>query len=158
MRRMLMMIVVLTLISGISCKKAGESGEEPVALSDEEFARPAEGIIRNIYQCRRLKGEPIIDGRISEEEWKGSLWSEDFGDIIGGADHPTLRTQVRMAWDDDYFFVAARLEEPHVQATLTERDAVIWHDNDFEIFIDPDGDTHEYYELEINAFATVNGK
>jgi hypothetical protein len=60
-----------------------------------------------------------------------------------------------MAWDDDYFFVAARLEEPHVQATLTERDAVIWHDNDFEIFIDPDSDTHEYYELEINAFATV---
>ena len=151
----LFLLIGLTLISGISCKKAGESGEEPVALSDEEFARPAEGMIRNIYQCRRLKGEPIIDGRISEEEWKGALWSEDFGDITGGADHPTLRTQVRMAWDDDYFFVAARLEEPHVQATLTERDAVIWHDNDFEIFIDPDGDTHEYYELEINAFATV---
>ncbi|MDF2838149.1 MAG: carbohydrate-binding protein, partial [Paenibacillus sp.] len=28
-------------------------------------------------------------------------------------------------------------------------------DNDFEIFIDPDGDTHNYYEFEINALNTV---
>jgi hypothetical protein len=51
--------------------------------------------------------------------------------------------------------VAARLDEPHVQATLTERDAVIYQDNDFEVFIDPDGDNHLYGELEINALGTV---
>ncbi len=34
------------------------------------------------------------------------------------------------------------------------RDAVIFHDNDFEVFIDPDGDTHAYYELEVNALGT----
>ena len=31
---------------------------------------------------------------------------------------------------------------------------MIFYDNDFEIFIDPDGDTHKYYEFEINAFNT----
>jgi hypothetical protein len=31
---------------------------------------------------------------------------------------------------------------------------VIFHDNDFEVFIDPDGDNHEYYEFEINALNT----
>jgi hypothetical protein len=41
-----------------------------------------------------------------------------------------------------------------VWATLTERDAVIYRDDDFEVFLDPDGDTHEYYELEINALGT----
>jgi hypothetical protein len=60
-----------------------------------------------------------------------------------------------MLWDDDYFYVAADLEEPHLWATLTVRDSVIFQDNDFELFIDPDGDTHNYAELEINAFATV---
>ena len=40
----------------------------------------------------------------------------------------------------DYFFVAAEMVEPHLWGTLTERDAVIYHDNDFEVFIDPDGD------------------
>jgi hypothetical protein len=60
-----------------------------------------------------------------------------------------------MTWDDEYFYVAAEMEEPDVWATLTERDSVIFHDNDFEIFIDPDGDTHAYYELEVNALGTV---
>jgi cellulose/xylan binding protein with CBM9 domain len=60
-----------------------------------------------------------------------------------------------MAWDDEYFYVAAEMEEPDVWATLTERDSVIFQDNDFEIFIDPDGDTHAYYELEVNALGTI---
>lgn len=28
-------------------------------------------------------------------------------------------------------------------------------DNDFEVFLDPDGDNHNYYEIEINAHNTV---
>ncbi len=155
MKRIMMAIVVLSLVSGLSCQQAEDAGDVPGTLSDEEFARPAEGMIRNIYDCERLRGRPVIDGRINEEEWKGADWTEDFVDITGSGEYPPLRTQARMAWDDEYLYVAARIEEPHVQATLTERDAVIWHDNDFEIFIDPDGDTHEYYEIEINAAGTV---
>ena len=59
-----------------------------------------------------------------------------------------------MLWDDTYFYVGALLEEPHVWGTLTKHDSVIFHDNDFEVFIDPDGDNHEYYEIEINALNT----
>lgn len=59
-----------------------------------------------------------------------------------------------MMWDETYFYVAALLEEPHVWATLTQHDSVIFHDNDFEVFIDPDGDNHQYYEYEINALGT----
>ena len=59
-----------------------------------------------------------------------------------------------MLWDETYFYIAAELEEPNVWGTLTEHDSVIFHDNDFEVFIDPDGDNHEYYELEINALNT----
>ncbi|MDX2043667.1 MAG: carbohydrate-binding family 9-like protein [Acidobacteriota bacterium] len=54
-----------------------------------------------------------------------------------------------------YFYFAADLEEPHVWATLTKRDSVIFHDNDFEVFLDPEGDTLNYYEIEINALNTV---
>ena len=59
-----------------------------------------------------------------------------------------------MLWDDTYLYVGALLEEPHVWATLTQHDSVIFHDNDFEVFIDPDGDNHEYCEIEINALNT----
>jgi hypothetical protein len=60
-----------------------------------------------------------------------------------------------MLWDDRYFYFGADMEEPNIWATYSERDSVIFHENDFEIFIDPDGDTHEYYEFEINAINTV---
>ena len=59
-----------------------------------------------------------------------------------------------MLWDDNYFYVGALLEEPHIWGTLTKHDSAIFHDNDFEIFIDPDGDNHEYFEIEINALNT----
>ena len=45
--------------------------------------------------------------------------------------------------------------EPDLWATLKQRDTVIFYNNDFEVFIDPDGDTHNYMEFEINALNTV---
>ena len=60
-----------------------------------------------------------------------------------------------MMWDQTYFYIGAELVEPHLWGTLTEHDSVIFRDNDFEVFIDPNGDNHEYYELEINALGTT---
>ena len=68
---------------------------------------------------------------------------------------PRHETHVRLLWDDQYLYVGANLVEPHLWATYTERDAVIYHENDFEVFLDPDGDCHDYAELEINALNTV---
>ena len=59
-----------------------------------------------------------------------------------------------MLWDDQFFYVAAELREPHVWATLTEHDSVIFHDNDFEVFLNPSGDTNDYFEFEMNALNT----
>lgn len=106
------------------------------------------------YICLRTP-EPIrIDGRI-DGQWKHAPWTGLFIDIEGAAKPaPRFRTRARMLWDDEFFYIAADLEEPHVWATLTAHDSVIFHDNDFEVFIDPNGDSHEYFEFEINALNT----
>jgi len=59
-----------------------------------------------------------------------------------------------MLWDDDYLYVGARLEEPDVWASLRQHDSVIFRDNDFEVFLNPTGDTRNYFEFEINALNT----
>ena len=76
---------------------------------------------------------------------------------ISGRDRPVprFRTRAKLLWDDEALYIAAQLEEPDVWATLTKRDTTIFRDNAFEVFIDPDGDTHHYYELEVNALGTV---
>ena len=109
------------------------------------------------YTADRTDTPPAIDGRLDDPVWSTAPWSDDFVDIRG-FDHPVqpwLRTRVKMAWDARFLYVAAELEEPHLWATLTERDAIIWRDHDFEIFLDPDGDGEAYYEYEVNAFGTV---
>lgn len=110
------------------------------------------------YTCLRA-GHPLsnrLDGRLDKPAWRAAPWSDSFVDILGGsAATPALRTRVKMLWDDKYLYIGAELEEPHVWATITQRDAVIFQDNDFEVFIDPDGDNHQYYEIEINALNTV---
>ena len=83
-------------------------------------------------------------------------WTDDFVDIEGDKKPPPrFRTRVKMLWDDRHFYVAAELEEPDVWSYLTDHDAVLFHDLDFEVFLDPDGDNHDYAELEINALGTT---
>ena len=107
------------------------------------------------YVCYRTPEPLLIDGKMDEAAWQKAPWSNSFVDIEGDLKpKPTWDTRVKMLWDDEWFYVAAKLEEPHVWARLTQRDTVIFYDNDFEVFIDPDGDTHHYYELEVNAFST----
>ena len=108
------------------------------------------------YICYRTSGDIIIDGQINESDWEKVPWTKDFVDIEGiDMPVPTYRTRAKMLWDKEYFYVAAELEEPHIWATYDKRDMVIFHEHDFEVFIDPDGDTHQYYELEINAKGTI---
>ncbi|GGF91729.1 carbohydrate-binding family 9-like protein [Paenibacillus aceti] len=108
------------------------------------------------YICRRAAGPLVLDGRLDKPFWQGAEWTEDFVDIEGDLrPRPAKQTRVKMLWDDEYFYFGAELIEDQIWATLTERDSVIFYDNDFEIFIDPDGDTHQYYEFEMNALNTV---
>lgn len=108
------------------------------------------------YICFRAQEPITIDGEIDDIQWANASWSDDFVDIRG-KDYPIkpkYPTRVKMLWDDQFLYVAAELVEPHIWATLTQRDTVIYHDNDFEVFIDTKGNRHNYYELEINALGT----
>ena len=108
------------------------------------------------YICYKTNSPIDIDGRMDEMIWQKADWTDDFIDIEGEMKPiPPLKTNVKMLWDDNYFYFFCKMQEPHIWAKLKERDSVIFYDNDFEIFIDPDGDTHNYYEFEMNAFNTV---
>lgn len=107
------------------------------------------------YVCYRANTPIAVDGKLNDAEWLKVPWTDYFIDIEGDRKPaPRFKTRVKMLWDDSCFYIAAELEEPHVWATITKRDDVIFHDNDFEIFMDPDGDNFEYGEFEINALNT----
>lgn len=120
-------------------------------------AGPAAAAEPRRYRCVALEegSAPVIDGR-SDPVWERAPWSDPFVDIEGDRRPPPVhRTRFRALWDERALYVLAELEEPHLYATLTEHDAVIFHDPDFEIFLDPEGDRRNYFELEVNALGTT---
>src|SRR6185295_184008 len=108
------------------------------------------------YRAPRASSSIVIDGKPDDAGWNDAPWSEPFVDIEGDAKpRPRFETRVRMCWDETNLYIAARLEEPHVSGTLKNHDDVVWRDNDFEVFLDPEGDTRWYGEVEVNALGTI---
>jgi len=112
--------------------------------------------MRRHYACQRVARPLDLIGATADALWTQLPWSAAFADITGREDlRPGFQTRVRMGWDDRYLYVNAELEEPHVWGTITEKNAIMFEDNDFEIFIDPDRDGLNYYEFEINALGSI---
>lgn len=108
------------------------------------------------YDCFRTVDKITIDGKLDESSWKRAQSSETFVDIRGeGYPVPSKTTTVKMTWDDDNLYIAATLIEDNIVANLTQRDTIIYYDNDFEVFIDPDGDGIRYFEIENNARGVI---
>ncbi len=136
-------------LSGTLAVALGGSG----ALAVDAIAQESTGL--RSYDAPRTSSPPAIDGSLDDPAWRAATWTEPFVDIRGdGWPEPTWTTRAKIAWDDDHLYIAAELEEPHLWATLAERDAILYREHDFEVFIDPDGDALDYYELEINALGT----
>jgi len=109
------------------------------------------------YIAYRTTDSIVVDGQLDEASWIRAPSTDPFVDIEGKrADGPSEQTRVKVVWDDQHLYVAAILEEPKVWATLVERDAPIYaEDNDFEIFLDVDGNGRDYIEFQINALNAV---
>ncbi|MDB5137749.1 MAG: hypothetical protein JWP37_4352 [Mucilaginibacter sp.] len=99
---------------------------------------------------------PVIDGNINELAWQQVSWTNEFVDIEGaGKPRPTFPTMVKMLWDDSCLYIAAHITEPQVWATLKNHDDIVFHDNDFEVFLNPNNTTQPYFEIETNALNTI---
>lgn len=117
---------------------------------------PAVGFQPPVYGIRRAKGPFVLDGNINKPFWEDAPFTEPFQDIEGPSRPiPRFQTRAKMLWDDGALYIAAQLQGDEIWAGVTQRDDVIFHDNDFEVFIDTDSDTQMYYEFEMNALNTV---
>jgi len=110
----------------------------------------------NHYTVHYTKVAPLIDGDINDAVWQQAQWTADFQDIEGAIKpKPYLTTKVKMLWGDSCLYIAAQMQEPQVWAYVKQRDAVVFYDNDFEVFINPNNTTHGYFEIETNALDNI---
>ena len=120
------------------------------------------------YVTYKTAAPPTIDGSLDDPAWLEVPWTQSNPDICGYADPtdgpcstagncakgcaaPRFRTRQKLRYDDRFLYVAAELTETQVWANNTAMQSVIFSDNDYEVFISPDGSNHNYKEFEINA-------
>lgn len=103
------------------------------------------------YVAKKIASSIKIDGNIQKPIWQNADWSPRFVDMVTG-DMGMYNTQTAILWNDTHLYIAFEAEEPFLEAKLTERDSIIFLENDLEVLIDG-GDC--YYELEVNAANTI---
>ena len=99
---------------------------------------------------------PAVDGVISETEWKNVSHYTGFSQLPGGA-VGTHQASVRIGYDDKALYFALR-SDGHKRAPVMnkdKRDANLWEDDSFEVFLVPDGKGKEYYQFIVNHRGVV---
>jgi hypothetical protein len=109
------------------------------------------GVVPGSYVAQRASGAIAADGTASSPGWQAAPRTARFVDLVTGAP-AALDTTASVLWDDDNLYIAFWAAEPAVSATMTNRDELLFFENDLEVFIDG-GDS--YYELEFNALGVV---
>jgi hypothetical protein len=146
--------IILIGILGIFQIVVGQTKSRTDLLKDD--LKRIFSLVPQTYVVYQTKEKITIDGKAKEESWQKAEWTKDFNDIEGAIrPKPTYRTRAKMLWDDQYLYVMAELEDQNIWAYQKNHDDIVFLDNDFEIFIDPDNDTKNYFEFETNAIQTV---
>ncbi len=103
--------------------------------------------------CPFTPTKPPLDN-IDSPLWDLAPWIETWTEIRGHETCPT-RIKSKLLWDNQNLYLAAQIAEPDLWATQTEHDSDVYLDNCFELFLDPDGDGHNYLEWEINPLGVT---
>ncbi len=83
-----------------------------------------------------------LPSRLDDSFWEIIPWTSDFLDIEGQKS-ASQRTRIKMCWDTEYFYIGAEMEEAQLWGTIKEKNCTMYHENDFEVFLDS-GSSHEY--------------
>src|SRR5438445_852759 len=103
---------------------------------------------------RRAEGAIRIDGDLSDPGWKNAATIDKFYETQPGNNvQPKVKTIVYLAYDDHYFYIGVRCEDPDpskIRAPYVERDNVIGTDDYIAVFIDMRNDKRTAMELHVN--------
>ena len=110
---------------------------------------------RPLLYCKPVDRAPIIDGILEDRCWIFADRATGFWQLHNGG-LATEQTEVRVAYDSEYLYVAVRCEESRPDLMRTRflgHDSQIWLDDCVEIFLDTNLDHKTYYHVISNAAA-----
>lgn len=108
-------------------------------------------------ECRFAAMPPRIDGVADDAVWKSAQLIDNFTlPWLKEKSRPArTATRARLAWDREFLYFAAEMDDADLFADITEHDGKTWDNDVFELFFKPAVDKSGYYEFQVNAAGTV---
>ncbi len=106
------------------------------------------------YQCPKIEVPPVLDGRLDDPAWSASPAIDPFRRAQDG-EPSDYSTSARLCWDEKNLYLGFHCEDPHIWATMTERDEHLWDEEVVEFFVSPTGDVRRYFEIEVNPLGVI---
>lgn len=101
------------------------------------------------YRAGRALDPIQIDGKLDELTWAVAPRVGRFRSIHTPDTPARHATEAVVAWDDRNLYVAFACRDPDPWGRMKKRDDHVWEEEVVEVFLDPDGDSQNYPELEV---------
>ena len=106
------------------------------------------------YTAQRRIDSIVVDGNLNEASWHSAVETSPLTYWDGAPVPASLRTTAKMIWDDAYLYVAFIASDSDVYSTYAARDARLWEQDNFEVFVTIPG-TPGYVEVEGSPIGTI---
>ena len=118
---------------------------------------PLEDVV--IYECRRIKAPPQIDGRLDDRAWAGVPAEPVLYKFLAQTPQPAgSRSTFQVGFDARCVYLAAAFyrdgDAPLKQNHLGHDDPDLWMDDSTEIYIDPQCDG-QFYKFIVNSLGVM---
>lgn len=111
-----------------------------------------------VYPCAYAYETVTIDGLLDEGVWTRAPRTSAFT-WYSKAELADVQTSLRWAYDNTHLYIAVTCEEPSMNRLTPvsqPRDAhAVFQGETIEIFVDPDHDHGRYYQIAVNAAASI---
>lgn len=103
------------------------------------------------YAIPHAEKAPVIDGKLDDASWQQAAFTTAFIHHDTG-EAAVLQTHAKLLYDNQCLYLGIETEDVDIYAHFTHKsDPLFLRDDLVEIFIDPDSDGKNYFEIGISA-------
>jgi hypothetical protein len=138
----------------MTIRNGADKGENRARGPHIKIGKPVEVALPSLTVPFAAKA-PVIDGEFENEEaWKGAAHVDAFVETLNGA--PAKRaTRVLVMWDKEKLYLAMKADDDFLQSKYTKHDDELWHEDAFEMMIDPGEPKKDYFEIQVSPAGIV---
>lgn len=106
------------------------------------------GQILPVYTCKKIAQDFTLTGKLDHPAWNNAQPIQLVDAITGK--NGRFKTEARALYSDKYLYIGFDCEDDYVWGTVKDHDGPIYDEECVEVFINPAGIAHQYYEINLS--------